>query len=58
MGERDSQGVWDGNVHIATFKMSNQQRPIVQHMDLCWMLCGSLDGRGVWGENGYMDRYD
>ena len=48
MGERDSQGVWDGHVHIATFKMSNQQRPTVQHMELCSMLCGSLDGRGVW----------
>ena len=21
------------------------------------MLCGSLDGRGVWGENGYMSMY-
>ena len=23
----------------------------------CSMLCGSLDGRGVWGENGYMYMY-
>ena len=30
--------------------MDNQQRPIVQHMELCSMLCASLDGRGVWGE--------
>ena len=22
--------------------------PTVQHMELCSMLCGSLDGRGVW----------
>ena len=29
--------------------MDNQQGPTVQHMDLCSMLCGSLDGRGVWG---------
>ena len=29
--------------------MDNQQRPIVQPMELCSMLCGSLDGRGVCG---------
>jgi len=29
--------------------MNNQQGPTVQHRDLCSMLCGSLDGRGVWG---------
>ena len=29
--------------------MDNQQGPTVQHMELCSMLCGSLDGRGVWG---------
>ena len=45
----DSQGVWDGHVHTAMFKMDNQQGPTVQHMELCSMLCGSLDGRGVWG---------
>ena len=28
--------------------MDNQQGPTVQHMELCSMLCGSLDGRGVW----------
>ena len=27
----------------------NQQGPTVEHMELCWTLCGSLDGRGVWG---------
>ena len=36
-------------VHTAIFKMDNQQGPTVQHRELCWMLCGSLDGRGVWG---------
>ena len=30
-------------------KMDNQQEPSVQHMQLCSMVCGSLDGRGVWG---------
>ena len=29
--------------------MDNQQGPTVQHMELCSVLCGSLDGRGVWG---------
>ena len=29
--------------------MDNQQGPTVQYMDLCSMLCGGLDGRGVWG---------
>ena len=46
---RDSQGVWDGHVHTAIFKMDNQQGPTVQHRELCSVLCGSLDGRGVWG---------
>ena len=35
-----------------TIKLSltdNQQGPTVQHRELCSMLCGSLDGRGVWG---------
>ena len=35
--------------HTATFKMDNQQGPTVEHRELCSMLCGSLDGRGVWG---------
>ena len=33
--------------HTAIFKMVNQQGPTVQHMELCSMLCGNLDGRGV-----------
>ena len=49
MGRRDSQGVWNGHVHTAVFKMDNQQGPPVQHRDLCSVLCDSLDGRGVWG---------
>ena len=28
--------------------MGNQQGPTVQHMELCSMLCGSLDGSRVW----------
>ena len=40
---------WDGHVPSAIFKMDNQQGPTVQPMELCSMLCGILDGRGVWG---------
>ena len=29
--------------------MDNQQGPTVEHRELCSVLCGSLDGRGVWG---------
>ena len=28
-GERDNQGVWDGQVHTAVFKMDNQQGPTI-----------------------------
>ena len=28
--------------------MDSQQGPTVEHRELCSMLCGSLDGRGVW----------
>ena len=47
-GGRDSGGHWLGHGHIAAFKMDNQQRPIVQHRELCSVLHASLDGRGVW----------
>ena len=35
------------NIYTAIFKMNNQQRPIIQHRELCSMLCSSLDERGV-----------
>ena len=35
-------------VDTAIFKMDNQQGPTVQHRKLCSMLCGDLEGRGVW----------
>ena len=35
--------------HTAIFNMCNQQGPTVKHMELCSMLCGSLDERGVRG---------
>jgi len=34
IGGRDSQGVKDGHVHTAIFKMDNQQGPTVQHREL------------------------
>ena len=37
------------HVHTAIFKMDNQRGPTLQHVELCSMLCGSLDGSGVWG---------
>ena len=43
------QGVWDGHGHTAVFNMENQQGPTALHRELCSVLCGSLDGRGVWG---------
>ena len=49
MGGRDSQGVWDGHVHKVIFKMDNKHVSIIQHIDPCSMLYGSLDGSGVWG---------
>ena len=49
MGGRDSWGIWEEHVHTAMFEMDNQQGPTVFHRELCSMLCGSLDGRGIWG---------
>ena len=37
-GGKDSQGVWDGHVHTAIFKMDNPQGPTVQHKELFSML--------------------
>ena len=49
VGERDSQGAWDGHVQSAVFKMDSQQGHVVPHMELCSWICGILDERGVWG---------
>ena len=46
---RDSSGLWEGHVHTAIFKVDNQEKSFVERMELCSMLHGSLDGRGVWG---------
>ena len=57
LGERDSLGVWNEHVHTAIFKMDKQQGPVVWHMGLCSVECGSQDGRPSSGENGYMYMY-
>ena len=33
-GGRDIQGVWNGHVYTAIFKMNNQQGPTVQHVGI------------------------
>ena len=48
VGGQDSQGVWDGHVHSAIFKMDNQQGHTVQHSEFFAMFCGSLDWKYVW----------
>ena len=52
---RDSQGVC--RVHTAIFKMDNQQGHIVQHMELCSMLCGGPGWEESLGKNGYIYMY-
>ena len=54
-GERARQGVWEILVHTAMFRMENPQGPAVGHRELCSLLRGGLDGRGVWG--GWMHVY-
>ena len=34
----------------AIFKMDHQEGPTVGHRELCSILGGSLEGRGIWGE--------
>ena len=36
-------------MHTAIFKIDNQLGPAILPMELCSMLCGSLNGREVWG---------
>ena len=45
------QSVWGFgmDIHTGVFKMSNQQGPPGWLREVFSVLCGSLDGRGVWG---------
>ena len=38
-----------GMYTLLYLKWITNQGPIVEHRELCSKLCGSLDGRGVWG---------
>ena len=58
MEGRDSQGVWDGHVHTAIFKMDNQQGATVQHMEFyMWQYYVTIWMAGDFGGNGYMYIY-
>ena len=57
MGGRESQGVRDGHVHTGIFKMDNQQRPTIQHMELCSVYVVAQMG-GEFGGDGCMNTYD
>ena len=48
-GSKGQLGSLESHVHTAIFKTDNQREPTTQHRELCLMLLGSLDGRGVWG---------
>ena len=53
MGQRDSQGAWDGHVHTAIFKMGNQQGPKLWNSAQCYV---SAWIGGCLVENGYVYR--
>ena len=58
MEGRGSQGVWDGHVYTAIFKMDNQQGPTIQHWELYSILFMNQPGQeGSLGEKGHMDIY-
>ena len=40
---------WDGHVPSAIFKMDKEQGATIFHRQICSMLYGSLDERGIWG---------
>ena len=46
--ERDSE-TWIMNLWLPVFKVDSRQGLTVQRRELCSILCGSLDGKGVWG---------
>ena len=37
------------NLWLPVFKVDSRQGLTVQRRELCSILCGSLDGKGVWG---------
>ena len=53
MQGRDSQGVWDGHVHSAVFKMHNYQGPSYSTWNSVQCYAAARMG-GISGENGYV----
>ena len=47
------QGVWDGHVNTAVFKMDNQQGLTAKHREFCCVMWQS-GWEGSLGENGYI----
>ena len=45
-----SQGLWEGHVPTAMFRIDNQQRPIIQHRELCSIFLAPWMGEGFGGE--------
>ena len=53
--EKSSLGIPLQKMYVSTiFNRDNQQGPTVEHMELCSMLCASLDGSEGLGENGHV----
>ena len=53
--EKSSLGIPLQKMYVSSiFNMDNQQRPTVEHMELCSMLCSSLGRSEGLGENGHM----
>ena len=57
MEERDSQGVMDGHVHTAIFKMDNQQGTYCMEHGTLLNVMWQPRWEGSLGENGYMYMY-
>ena len=47
LGGRDSQGVWDGHVYTAIFKMDNQQEPTAAQCYVTAWMGGEFEGEWV-----------
>ena len=53
--EKSSLGIPLQKMYVSTtFNRDNQQGPTIEHMELCSMLCASLDGSEGLGENGHV----
>ena len=57
IGGRDSQGVWDGHVHTAIFKMDNQKRTYCIAQGTLLNVMWQTGWEAGLGESGYMYMY-